>query len=272
MSAFDLLHSWPVDRAAAGWVTGAGRSDTGSTNGADADTVFPIASVTKPLVALAILIAIEEGTMDLELPAGPDGSTVRHLLAHASGLGPETADPVVVPGHRRIYSNAGFELLGRILAERSAMDCATYVHEAIVEPLGLSATSLTGSPAHGAASSVSDLLRIIAEFLNPHLIHRATLEEATSPQFPLLDGVLPGYGLRRPNPWGLGVEIKGAKQPHWTAAANSQETFGHFGRAGTFLWVDPIAGVGCVALADRDFGPWAKQAWPAFGDAVLAAQ
>ena len=44
-----------------------------------------IASVTKPLVALAALVAVEEGTLDLEAPAGPPGATVRHLLAHASG-------------------------------------------------------------------------------------------------------------------------------------------------------------------------------------------
>ena len=51
---------------------------------------------------------------------------------------------------------------------------------------------------------------------------------------------------------------------------NSPKTFGHFGQAGTFLWVDPDAGVACVALTDRPFGPWAAEVWPEFADAVLA--
>ena len=47
---------------------------------------FALASVTKPLVARAAQIAIEEGVVELDTAAGPPGSTVRHLLAHASGL------------------------------------------------------------------------------------------------------------------------------------------------------------------------------------------
>ena len=47
---------------------------------------FRWASITKPAVALATLVAAEEGVVDLDEPAGPEGSTVRHLLAHASGL------------------------------------------------------------------------------------------------------------------------------------------------------------------------------------------
>ena len=54
------------------------------------------------------------------------------------------------------------------------------------------------------------------------------------------------------------------------APRNSPRTFGHFGRSGTFLWVDPDAGVALACLTDRDFGDWAKEAWPALSDAVLA--
>jgi CubicO group peptidase (beta-lactamase class C family) len=73
-----------------------------------------------------------------------------------------------------------------------------------------------------------------------------------------------------PNDWGLAFELRDAKAPHWTGSRNSPRTFGHFGAAGTFLWVDPAAGVACGVLTDREFGEWAKDAWPAFGDAVLA--
>src|SRR5687767_190463 len=50
------------------------------------DHLFRWASVTKLATALAVLVAVEEGVVDLEEPAGPEGATVRHLLAHASGL------------------------------------------------------------------------------------------------------------------------------------------------------------------------------------------
>ena len=53
-------------------------------------------------------------------------------------------------------------------------------------------------------------------------------------------------------------------------ARNSATTFGHFGQSGSFLWVDPDAGLACASLADRPFGEWAAQAWPALSDAVLA--
>jgi len=40
---------------------------------------------------------------------------------------------------------------------------------------------------------------------------------------------------------------------------------------GSFLWVDPEARVACASLADRDFGDWAKQAWPRLSDDVLGS-
>ena len=97
-----------------------------------------------------------------------------------------------------------------------------------------------------------------------------TLSEATTVQFPGLDGVLPSFGRLAPNDWGLTFELRDGKSPHWTGAHNSAGTFGHFGAAGTFLWVDPDAGVACGVLTDREFGDWAKDAWPRLGDAVLA--
>jgi len=99
----------------------------------------------------------------------------------------------------------------------------------------------------------------------------ATLARATGVSFPGRRGVLPGFGLQRENDWGLGLEIRGTKSPHWTGSRNSPETFGHFGQSGTFLWVDPRAGAALVALSDRPFGEWAAQAWPPYSDGVLDA-
>jgi CubicO group peptidase (beta-lactamase class C family) len=147
-----------------------------------------------------------------------------------------------------------------------------YVGEAVLDPLGMSSTTVTGSPAHGARSTIGDLLRFADELLHPgRVLARELVEEATTPQIPELDGVLPGFGWQRPNPWGLGFEIKGTKTPHWTPPEASPATFGHFGQSGAFFWVDPGAGVACVGLSDQPFGDWSQREWPLLGAAVLAA-
>ena len=88
--------------------------------------------------------------------------------------------------------------------------------------------------------------------------------------FPGLRGVLTGFGRQDPLDWGLGFELRDAKSPHWTGSRNSPSTFGHFGGSGSFLWVDPEAGLACAVLSGREFDAWARDAWPAFSDAVLA--
>jgi CubicO group peptidase (beta-lactamase class C family) len=258
---------WPVPNVAAAVV---GQDGVLAAVG-DQDRVFRLASVTKLLTAYAVLIAVEEGAVEWDTPAGPPGSTVRHLAAHASGLA-FTGDAVQAePGARRIYSNTGFEVLAATVADAAGMPFADYLHQGVCEPLGMTATRLAGSPAAGAESTVADLARFAAELRAPALVHADTLAGAVRVAFPGLDGVLPGFGRQRPNDWGLGFELRDGKSPHWTGADSSPATFGHFGQSGTFLWVDPGAGLAAVALTDRDFGPWAQQAWPAWTDLVLAA-
>jgi CubicO group peptidase (beta-lactamase class C family) len=266
VDALRQIDGWHARTAAAGVIDRAGRR---ATHGATT-TRLRLASVTKPLFAYAVLIAVEEATMSLDDPAGPPGSTVRHLLGHASGLGFDTEESLARPGTRRIYSNTGFEALGRHLAERSGMSERDYLHQAVLEPLGMAATALEGSPAADAHGTVEDLLWFAAELQRPTLVSPATLAAATEVAFPGLSGVLPGVGRFDPLDWGLGFELRDGKVPHWTGGTNSPATFGHFGGSGTFLWVDPSAGLACVALTDRDFGPWALEAWPRLSDAVLA--
>ena len=258
---------WPVPHAASAVVTADGAV---AAVAGEQEREFPLASVTKPVVAYAVLIAVEEGAVDWDDPAGPEGATVRHLAAHTSGVSFEEGKTQAKPGARRIYSNRGFELLGDAVAAGAGMSFADYLHEAVLEPLGMDATRLEGSPAAGAVSTCADLIRFAAELQAPTLVSGATLEEATSVAFPGLDGVLPGYGRQRPNDWGLGFEIRDGKAPHWTGAHSSPRTYGHFGQSGTFLWVDPDAGAACIVLTDRDFGQWAIEAWPPFTDRVLA--
>jgi CubicO group peptidase (beta-lactamase class C family) len=268
MPAFDILDDWPVPNAAAAVV---GPNGVLATHG-DTAREFALASVTKPLVARAAQVAVEEGAVELDAPAGPPGSTVRHLLAHASGLAMLDGKVLARPGTRRVYSNHGFAVLADTVQDASGIEFSRYLAEAVLEPLGMTATRLDGgAPAagYGATSTVADLAAFATDLLAPATVSLQLHAEATSVQFPGLDGVLPGYGVQRPNDWGLGFEIKGSKAPHWTGAHNSPVSFGHFGQSGTLIWADPVAKLGLVVLTDRDFGDWARPLWPAISDSVL---
>ena len=272
MQSLRMIEDWPVPTVATAVVRGADGALLGE-NGPQ-EHPFPLASVTKMLSAYATLVAVEEGVFELDDPAGPQGSTVRHLLAHTSGLAFDEHRTMADPGTRRLYSNAGFDVLAQTLAKASGIPFAQYVAEALFQPLGMASTFI--DPAHrtpagaGGVSTVADLARFAAEVQAPRLLDPSTVAGATREvAFPGLNGVLPGFGHCKPNDWGLGFEIRGHKSPHWTGTTSSPETFGHFGQSGTFLWVDPAAGAACIALTDRDFGPWAAEAWPQFTDAVL---
>ena len=262
-----MVDQWPCDNVSVAVV-----GSDGSVRGehGDQDRVYRLASVTKLLSAYAVLIAVEEGALEWDQPAGPPGSTVRNLISHTSGLAFDTDRVQARVGARRIYSNTGFAVLGETLTKASGIEFADYLAEAVFTPLAMTSTRLTGSPGAGAFSSCADLVKFAAELQAPRLVSSETLAQATSVAFPDLDGVLPGFGRQSPNDWGLGFELRGDKSPHWTGANSSPRTFGHFGQSGTFLWVDPDAGCACVCLTDRDFDTWAAEAWPPFTDAVLA--
>ena len=269
MAALDAIADWPVPAAAAAVV---GRAGVLAGYG-DLTRVFRLASVTKPLVARAAQIAVEEGVLELDTPAGPPGATVRHLLAHASGLSMQSSDIQAQPGTRRVYSNYGFAVLAETIEGQSGIEFSRYLAEAVFEPLGMASARLEGGAAasgFGAFASVDDLAAFAGDLLYPVTVSAQMHAEATSVQFPGLDGVLPGFGMQRPNDWGLGFEIRDGKSPHWTGSGNSAATYGHFGQSGTLLWVDPSRDLALVVLTDRDFGDWAKPLWPALSDKVLA--
>ena len=267
-AALAVVGEWPVDTVSAAVV---GPDGALATHGDDS-RVDRLASVTKPLVATAALLAVEEEAIGLDDPAGPEGSTVRHLLAHASGLDFADRDRVrTEPGRRRIYSSAGFEVLADHIADATGIDFPEYLHEAVCRPLGMETTGLEGSAGHGASASIADLVPFARELVAPRLLATETLAEAVTEQFPGLDGIVPGYGMQKPCPWGLGYELRGDKDPHWTGSRNSAGTFGHFGQSGTLLWVDPALSAALVVLTDRDFGDWAKPLWPELSDGVVEA-
>jgi CubicO group peptidase (beta-lactamase class C family) len=261
VEALRQVDGWPCENVAVG-VTGAVEAAHG-----ELERRFPWASVTKIATAVALLVAAEEGIVDLDEPAGPPGATFRHLLAHASGLPFDPGAPIARPGTRRIYSNYGFEVAAAFVEERAEMPFADYF-ASVWTGTGV---VLHGSAGSGAEGTVADLLAVARELQAPTRLAPETLEEACTVQFPGLTGVLPGFGRQEPNDWGLGFELRDAKSPHWTGSHNSPATFGHFGRSGTFLWVDPDAGIALACLTDLAFGDWAADAWPRLADAVLEA-
>ena len=239
----------------------------------DSDVRLPLASVTKLLVAYAALVAVEEGTIALDDPVGPAGSSVAHLLAHASGLAPDdpTRSLAARPGTHRIYSSAGYAVLapphraGERLHDRRA--------------LSPKRSSATADAPFRARRSGGDGCRLHCRGRHP-VRRRAARAGADQPgdvrtgddvAFPGLGGVLPGFGRQEPCDFGLGFEIRDHKAPHWTGSLNSPATFGHFGQSGTFLWVDPVAGLSLIVLTDRPFGDWAAAAWPPLSDEVVAS-
>lgn len=263
-AAWSVAAGWPVDECSIAVVHRNGLDTYGDTTRRQR-----IASVSKPISAWALLVAVEEGTIDLDDPVGQTGCTVRHLLCHAGGYAFDGLAPVGKPATKRIYSNTGYDMLAEHLEHCAGMPFAHYLDEAVFTPLGMTSSTLEGSCAKDVHSTVDDLVALIGELRTPRLVSRETWRRAVSPVFPELSGVVPGIGSFDPCPWGLGVEIRGHKRPHWTATRNSASTFGHFGGIGTFLWVDPVADVACVMLAEREFDEWGMDHWPAFSDAVL---
>lgn len=261
----------------------------------DVARVFPLASVTKIITSLATLRAVQQGATSLvevvgnapipepsngqtvERGTGPGAApapyTVAHLLSHSSGLDAEGDGSRFrdQPARRRIYSNQGFDVLGRFMERKTGERTSRWIDREVVAPLGLQSTTVPRSPARSGFGSALDLSVLIEELLQPQLLDPKTLRSFTGVSLPGLRGVLPGYGMQRNNDWGLGVEIKGDKSPHWTPPSSSPHTFGHFGMSGSFLWVDPVRQVGAAFLGAEPFGSWHKENWPRLGEQILQA-
>jgi CubicO group peptidase (beta-lactamase class C family) len=140
---------------------------------ATAETVYPLASVTKTFTAAAIMRLVEEGRLGLQdlvttilsdLPATWNNVTVWHLLTHTCGIKdlfnvpgrlvtrertPEGCLRVVAdlplefePGDRWTYSNSGYLLLGLVLEKVSGKTYGDFLRERFFQPLGMTATDV----------------------------------------------------------------------------------------------------------------------------------
>ncbi len=142
------------------WQTGAGAPE---------EARFALASLSKPIVATACLVACEEGTLDLDqplrtwVPESPVTGSLADLLAHSAGLPmddpaarrlalqPETTwgdlaqtyartPPIAEPGTGRVYSNVGYALAALALERASGMAWEAYIRQAVLEPLRMDST------------------------------------------------------------------------------------------------------------------------------------
>lgn len=248
-------------------VTGPGR--TIAVQG-DPHTALALASVSKPLSAWGALIAVERGLVDLDEPAGPEGSTLLNLLDHTSGLPFEGDRTQASPGARRIYSNAGFDALGAHVAAAVGMDFSEWMTREVTEPLGMAEIDVTGRPSAGYRASIEDLLIFGREVLRPTLIPAALRDLALRVSREGLKGVVPGYGSFDDNQWGLGFELKGAKSPHWLSDSFPPETAGHFGGQGSFFFIDRSRDLAAAFLSGVTFSEEHKRIWPPLTDEIVA--
>lgn len=274
-----LIAEWPVDSVAAAIVdTSSGVEAPPFRSVGDSDRPYRLASLSKVMAGWAAMIAVQEAVADLDEVIAPfggyqlhPGTTLRHLLAHAAGFPFEGSIPVAELEERRIYSNTGIEIAAAVVERDTGFTFEAYLAEAVFEPLQMNASALRGSPAHSVWSTVGDVARFVVELLRPRLLDPVLAANVVTVQYPDLAGIVPGVGSFDPCPWGLGIEIKGSKAPHWMGTRTSPRTAGHFGGAGTMMWADPDTGLGAVALTDTPFDRWAADAvrsWREFSDAI----
>jgi CubicO group peptidase (beta-lactamase class C family) len=168
----------------------------------DADSVFFLASVTKPIVATAVVQLVDEGRLDLRRPIGEvvpafrgglrDRVTPWHVLTHTSGI-PDldlgdlrrsrpsyrtlvqrviASQPTFEPGSRFAYASDGFYLLAEVLRAHTGMDFQEALRTRVLAPLGMVDTRFDvrghldrAMDVHGLGRSNPLTRRVLTRFL-----------------------------------------------------------------------------------------------------------
>ncbi len=296
-----------VDKKGIVWSEAFGHTARDGKRPINAQTIFSLQSVSKNLTALAALAAVRDGLVSLDAPIVqylPDFTvnsrfetrpetkmTLRLLLSHKAGFTHEAPmgnnyDPSYPSfeayihsisktwlrypvGQRHSYSNLGVDLAGYILQAASGKPFPQYVKEAVLDPLGMTASSFDWRaikraenraighaagfdetplefgliPSGGLYSNVEDMAKLLRFYLNGGVLDgkpwlpQALLAEMTAIPRPA-DGQTQGYGL------GTGLYRR-----------NGHDYFNHngggFGFLSHFSW-HPDLGVGVVALSNAD--------------------
>jgi CubicO group peptidase (beta-lactamase class C family) len=229
----------------------------------DLDTRFRIASLTKQFTALAVLILQEQGKLEVsdlvcthlaKCPASWRAITIEHLLTHTAGLfnytdlgeaeanrygaefGPTPTPEQLIqtfigrplefpPGSKSRYSNSGYVLLGHLIERLTGHTYAEFLHDEILDPLGMSDTAYqpdepadaddavgyqdwskpvvdplsdaVAFAAGGIRSTAADLVRWNQFLLTgtPAIVKPGTLAELLRPRVATGGGEKYGYGI-----------------------------------------------------------------------------
>jgi beta-lactamase class C len=211
------------------------------------------------------------------------------------------------PGERVIYSNAGYWVLGAAISALTHNTFADALAAEVLSPFALDDTFISppsdvyeriarrygrskmlnapygrrlGSPSAGLFASARDLTKFARVFLasgklpgGTEVVSGAAVSEMISNQTDALPGGIEGIRIWPECAWGLGWEVKGTKLHHWTGDFTSPATFCHIGQSGALLWADPVTGIACAVLANRDLATdWTDTParWARFNNAVVA--
>lgn len=208
------------------------------------------------------------------------------------------------PHSRVVYGNVGYGLLAVIVERLVKKQFTDALRELVLEPLDITGylgqepprppmqladvhsrhvgTALEpynsryyrslGFPWSGLITNADGALKLVRAFAGDprNFLSPTSLFEATRNQTDALPG---GYGGRFDYPlapWGLGVDLRGEKKPHWTPSSASPNTFGHAGASGCVVWHDPEKGVSWAILGTRTAdNAWLVRGAPKIGQAIL---
>jgi CubicO group peptidase (beta-lactamase class C family) len=188
------------------WEQGFGWADRERLQPATSDTMYSLASISKPFTATAVLELVQKGKINFDAPANnylgdakltglagdASGATIRRILSHTSGLplhwqffyanedyqAPPMDETILrygilvnPPGDVFQYSNLGFGILGYIVSQISGLSYADSMQTMVFAPLGLTHTSVGIGPGleHFAATRYDSKLHPLPDYTFDHL-------------------------------------------------------------------------------------------------------
>lgn len=202
------------------------------------------------------------------------------------------------------YSNTGYGLLAIVVERVTGQPFAAALQTLVLEPLGITGylgvepprrpaqiAGVRGThagttlepfnspfwralalPWAGLLTNATGAMALVLAFQNTPapFLQPQTRAEALRNQTGILAGGFVKPLLWSPCPWGLGVDLRGAKNPHWVTDLAGPASFGHSGASGTLAWNDPQAGVAWAILGARtaDNG-WLLRRGPAITRAIM---
>lgn len=144
------------------WEEGFGLTNTLTCEPMTSEILFEVASISKSVTAYAVLRLVDQGLLDLDVPASSylsqpwlppsayrDKITIRHLISHSSGLPHQPFAkkiPRFEPGTAYFYSGIGFQYLQKIIEQVTGRSLEDVTRELVFQPLGMTSSSFINQP------------------------------------------------------------------------------------------------------------------------------